>query len=542
MYRVLIAEDEKLVRIGLKSSIDWGKYGMAVIADEPDGLSALNTYEREKPDVIITDIKMPGMSGMELISKIRENDKDTKIIILTCLEEFDLVRSAMQLNVSGYIIKVTMTDEEIEAVLKKVQEELNARQNTRMESRTIQSSFKLIKDKVLKDFLFFQQSTEEEFAGQLAELKIKLKPDRLLVCVMEIDHFHKLKARLEDEHGELIRNSIDSLIDEILDCKGEAFNCNAGKYLLIFNIDNSNSENKLYGNVFPVLDKIRKSMEKFFNISVSFGVSTAKSGFDSLKQLFEQADKALEKKFYNGPGIFFSMDGFSKEGVLAEKASALYDLPDLLWKSDNSFKKQFKTKVTAMLQDLPDSKICLQEAFCELLQWLATLLQASDSISTGLVVSGTRAIQECETFDEMLSCIIDVSSRLKMTIKRGHALSDEISQATGYIEANYEKNISLQQVAAHVHLSATYLSALFKKELQINFVNYVNEMRMEKAKELLLKTCLKSFEVAEKVGFKDNTYFSKAFKRHYGIGPGEYRKRWIKNWVEDSYDPKEGQE
>ena len=125
MFDVLIAEDEMLVRIGLKNSIDWEKLNMRVIADVANGQDAMEVYEREKPDLIITDIKMPVMDGMELISKIREKDTKTKIVILTCYEEFDTVHKAINLGVSGYILKLKMTPSEMEAVLKKVQEELS---------------------------------------------------------------------------------------------------------------------------------------------------------------------------------------------------------------------------------------------------------------------------------------------------------------------------------------------------------------------------------------------------------------------------------
>lgn len=115
MYKVMIVEDEMLVRVGLRSSVDWSKYGMEVAADLPDGQAAWDYYLKEKPDIVITDIRMPRMDGMELIGKIREADKETRIVVLSCLEEFDLARRAMSLGVSHYILKLTMTEAEIGA-------------------------------------------------------------------------------------------------------------------------------------------------------------------------------------------------------------------------------------------------------------------------------------------------------------------------------------------------------------------------------------------------------------------------------------------
>lgn len=536
MFRVLIAEDEKLVRIGLKNSVDWEKFDMTVVADEPDGLAALNAYEREKPDLIITDLKMPVMGGMELISRIREKDKDTKIIILTCLEEFSLLRSAMNLNISGYIIKLTMTDEEIENALGKVCEELKARQNIHFGNHIVKNGIDLVKDKIFTDFMFYQSSSEADFDAQVKELKIRIKPDRLLLCILEIDHFRKLRSLFHDEKERLIASSMLNLIKEILagHDSGEVFKYSDSKYVLVFNSKETASESVQHDEMFHILDKIRKSIDKYLNISVSFGVSSVKTGYGALKCLFEQADKALENKFFNGPGIFFFKDGLNKKSKLEEKSRILYDLVNLIELPDDAFKMKYEDKVNTLLESAADSKMQIQDVFCGLVQWTASYFQVPDS-AIELTVLCSKEIQTSETFEDITAALRNFFSGIKSSIKRKKALSSEIARAIEYIDQHYTKNISLQQVAEHVNFSASYLSTLFKKELNVNFIDYLNELRIEKAKKLLIDTYLKSYEVAEKVGFSDNTYFSKAFKRYMGMNPSEFRKQWGKEWVEESY-------
>ncbi len=126
MYQVLIAEDEVFVRLGYKTLINWKKLGMEVAADAANGEEALKAYERIRPQVVITDIKMPVMDGLTLIRKIRETDKHTRILILTCLEEFELVREALELGVSGYVLKLTSGIEDLERKLTHIREELDA--------------------------------------------------------------------------------------------------------------------------------------------------------------------------------------------------------------------------------------------------------------------------------------------------------------------------------------------------------------------------------------------------------------------------------
>lgn len=126
MFTVLIVEDEVLVSISIKNMIDWAKLDMCVIGEAQNGKDAYELYQREKPNLVITDIKMPVMDGLQLISKIREKDKQTKIIILTCYDEFDLVHKALMLGVSDYILKLRITTKEIEPVLQKVHSEMQS--------------------------------------------------------------------------------------------------------------------------------------------------------------------------------------------------------------------------------------------------------------------------------------------------------------------------------------------------------------------------------------------------------------------------------
>ncbi len=534
MYRVLIVEDEKLVRIGLKHSVDWAGFGMTVMADVPDGLAALEVYEREKPHLIITDLKMPVMGGMELISRIREKDRDTRFLILTCLEEFDLARKAMNLDVSGYIIKLTMTDNEIASVLSKVQKELDSLQNSDMEKPLLENGINLIRDKIFTDFMFCDTYTEEEFSRHVQKLKLNLTPDRLLMCVLEIDHFQKLKDLFDDQHGQLIKFSLLNVINEILENNnaGEVIYYNETKYFIIFSLKAAIHESRLYDEIHYLLNKIGRSMEKYFNVKISFGISRVDTGYASLKSMFNEASKALENKFFIGTGIFRVQDKLNKAEILRDKASVLSGLSEELYCVNETFKKQYEIKIKYIIENMPETKEDIIEMFCSTLQWIAAALRIADSNSLGVVVNSNKAIQNCETFDEIISCVREFVVGIKNITQQNKILSDEISLAVQYMEANYNTDISLNHVAEHINLSSGYLSILFKKELQVNFIDYLNDLRIEKAKELLLGTYLKSYEIAEKIGFNDNTYFSKAFKRHTGISPSEFRKKWVNGWEE----------
>ncbi len=288
MYKVLIVEDEMLVRVGLKNSVDWAKFNMVVVADVADGMTALSIYQREKPDLIITDIKMPKMSGMELISKIREDDKQTRIVILSCLEEFELARKAMSLGVTEYILKLTMTNDDMDKILEKVKTELVMQADGQIAKKAVAHSDDTEKDGVLKDFLFYGLYSSEEFGAYVRKKGLRIFQEGLLLAIMEIDHYERLVLLLKDEKGHLIQRTILNALNEILDRRGagEAFSESNNRYILILNFKGIISESLRHQEIKALMDNIRDSMKVYFNMETSIGTSSAQDGYGSLKDMY----------------------------------------------------------------------------------------------------------------------------------------------------------------------------------------------------------------------------------------------------------------
>lgn len=326
MYKVLIAEDEMLVRLGLKNSIDWDRFEMKVIADVSDGKAAWEVYQNESPDFIITDLRMPVMDGMELISKIRQSDTATQIVILSCLEEFELIRKAMAYGVSHYILKLTMTTEEMEAVLQKVHTHLKSQRQLRKPSLLDPMNRDAVKENCLKSFLFYHIYSEMEFAKIVTDLKLRIYPEHLVLGVMEINHFSRLKTIFRDEKGQLVKLSLLNALNEIMDshANGEVFCENESRYVFIFNRKTNSPQGDFDPGIAEVLDSITDSMRIYFNISVTFGISSTRSGYSSLNILYFQATRQLERRFLQGPGIYLQGEAPEIRHILAEKTAVLH--------------------------------------------------------------------------------------------------------------------------------------------------------------------------------------------------------------------------
>ncbi|MEA4890137.1 MAG: response regulator [Clostridiaceae bacterium] len=525
MYEVLIAEDEMLVRLGLKNSINWEKFGMHVLADAQDGQSAWEIYEKNRPDILITDIRMPIMDGMELIRKIRENDKATKILILTCVEQFDLVRQAMSLGVSDYILKLTMTTADIESVLLKVQSELD--QSGHEMGETAKGAEKdALNERILKGYIFYNLFCETEFQNYIKLQHLQLRQDNLLVCVMEIDNYEKMKTRFQDNKGDIVKISLLNVLNEILESSGTgvAFHDSDEYYVILINLDGPTEKPNLSPLLITVTDTIRNLLSIYFDASVTFGISNPGNQFASLKALYEQAINALRHKFYQGYGRLYTDDAPLLENAFQEKLLALQNQSELAVMLSEKENQAYNQRIDEFAKTLK-TKEQIKEFFIQLLQGIAFQINSAQFANlSDAVTDSIHQIAGQETLDGCIGSFREFIISVHAALIKKQTFSREITEALRYIRNHYEKNITLNQVARQVNLSAGYFSNLFKKEVQENFVGYLNNLRIEQAKNLLQSTNLKAYEVAEKVGFTETTYFCKVFKKTTGMSPNEFRK------------------
>lgn len=532
MYKVIIVEDEMLVRIGLRNSVEWSTFNMEVVADLSDGQLAWEYCSREGfPDLIITDIRMPKMDGMTLISNIRKQSTSTRIVVLSCLEEFELVRQAMSLGVSNYILKLTMTEEEITSVLQGMRLELDAyRGSARPQDKDqlLPVNMDLIKEKYTKDFLFYGIYSAEEYEQFAAQSGIRLSPVRMVVCTMEVDRYFELKMKFRDEQGHLIKMTMLNLLQEITTSykRGEATFLDDTHYLLLFSFDDLVSEQSIMQDIHKILNAIQDVIHTYFNGSVSFGISGVQCGYKSLRKLYFESCRALENKFLSGPGQKHTTRESADLTPVLSRVEWIRQFPPLREILSPMKIKEYENRITAIESAITSGeKKTIRIVLYQFIQWVNTNLYDDHQNEKTLLFNITEILERSDTLPEML---VQVSEHIAKAVEQSRThlhMSGEISRAIQFMKQYYDQNISLQQVADHVHLSPGYLSHLFKKELQITFIEYLNCYRIERAKELLTRTHLKSYDIAVKVGFSpEYTYFSKVFKKVTGLNPNEYRR------------------
>jgi two-component system response regulator YesN len=531
MLRVVIAEDEMLVRAGLRNAIRWEQFGMEVIADVANGLEALQVYRTQSPDIIITDLKMPVMSGLELISEIRSGDPHTKIIIITCLEEFDIVRKVVHYGVSEYMLKLTMTPNDMEDVLQKVA--LEIKKGTSQLPLTPSINESLLVERLFKDYMFRHFYTAGELEGILRQMNSPLT-DRSLQCVLiETGRFDKLKAKFKDENGDLVKFSLLNIVNEIIRPykRGEVIHYEHNRFLLLLTFQDLVSEQKREQTLNEMLSAIRISLRELYHVPVIFAASSVRNGFAQLQMLCKEAACRMENVFVLGAEAPLTLSNAAISQQVKDKL--VEHLHALLLGSkpfkNESFTAELAKKIERYLAQ-PESAASgrkrLNQLLVQFIQLPFIFFRLHDEKLQELSLLAQEEMEHCDTLTEAIhvyqSYMEELAAHYYQNLRR---VSPEINEAVRYLNENYNRELPLKELARAVAISPNYLSSLFAQEMGQTIVEYIHHLRIDKAKALLADNRLKFYEVAAQVGFTDHTYFSKVFKKTTGMGPREYVRR-----------------
>ena len=468
--KVLIAEDEILVREGLKGIVDWERLDMEIIGCAVNGKQALELYEKEHPDILLTDIRMPVMDGLELIAHIREWDKAIRIVILSCFEEFRYLQEAMRMEVSDYILKLKMKPAEIENVMCRLKEEL------------------------FKEYIFYHQIPVSVFRSRVERMQISIQENPLLLCRLVLLEYKEVRPTRVDDGGMLARFLVLNMAEEIVrrygagELIGEREDC----YLFLTNA--IQSEDGGYTAPERLLREIARTLSESLNVRAVWIISSVAESWERLPDLYQECVDALEETWLGKDIVYAALAG--RRALLWQRKTqeACRRIRTLLpWKEER------QEHLCALLTE--------QAAKGTLDKDSAERLLIEGLSQCGLEQGAAAKIRESGTFLEAVSVYTEACQQAQQQ-SQGR-LSVEIYEALGYIDGHLEQKLSLQSVSGRVGLSPNYFSSLFKKEMDISFVDYVTQKRVERAKEMLMNTDLKTWEVAERTGFVNGSYFSR---------------------------------
>ncbi|TBL77653.1 response regulator transcription factor [Paenibacillus thalictri] len=535
MLKVIIVDDEALVRIGIKSCIEWEKYDFEFVGQAEDGIQALELIEQTRPDIVLTDILMPNMDGLELIGHLSERYPGTKVIVLSCYNEMDAVKKAMRLGAEDYILKLSMQPDSLLEILLKTKTEVEKQRLQNEEKITFESVLRANKQ-VIKNGLYKKllsgSTGYADFQKEASIMQVQPAFTQFLVIYCTIDDYDNApaKSRLKDSH--LLSSSfINILMEGLADLtKAEFAEMDEGDYLILLDASVQAASHRQVLTEF--FQKMNRSLQRYLNITVSFAVSGKTGSLKEVPALYAKAKRASGHRFYQGrESILFAdmLPDFSDKEIIFSLDEEKR-LMDYIEASDydgvNIFVGRF---FDGILSDADHHPMSVKTAVLNMLYIFMKVLKPYEEQVPAAYgdskLKWTELILEAESLADIRSCVDEFMAGFSqaMLAVKGAMARPEIMGIKRYIYDNIEQNISLEDAARFSNMSRSYFSFIFKKEMGDSFTNFVNRTKMEKARDLIMQRNLKVYEAAEKVGIKDEAYFSKLFKKYIGVSPGKMK-------------------
>ncbi|MHB1392679.1 MAG: response regulator [Clostridia bacterium] len=525
MFKIMIVDDEPAIRKGLTSFIDWESFGCKISAVATDGVDAMEKLEKAEPDIVITDIKMPEMDGIELSKYIYNRHPHIKTIILTAYDDFDYSQSAIKYGVVDFVLKLTSTAKIIEAIEKAktiiIKERESAARIKELEGE-LSEQIKEVQEHLILHLIKRIETDQDKILKRMDLLNIKLT--HYCVAALTVDDDNTSSR----PHSSI--RSLNNLVSSMLtDYRHYIATVSINQLCLFIDLKSPIDYTDSIPKIFSIFSEMVYIMDNLEKTGVNIGISSNHDRIDEAADAYNEAILALTDRFYN----------IAKVHIYSGR------IDDSLDSSTMKLQKHFDaiiehaksgmfTETTSMLSDM-----------FETFKSIHVPIETIKSISLQLLVAIDRLTPNDMHLDIFISSssndrylgiwnsksaadiheILETSITDAIVSASNYTLTNNtiVKKVEKYILNHYSGDINLTIIAEHVHMNGSYLSRLYKKETGININEKISYIRIEKAKELLNSTDLKVYEVAEQVGIKNPTYFSILFKKCTGLYPNNYK-------------------
>lgn len=518
--KVLIVDDEKLERVLIRKGFDWEENGFVVIGEAGSGEEALEMVEKERPDLVLTDISMTNMNGLELSEKILKKSPSSHIVIITGYREFEYARRAVKIGVADFLLKpVSITDLSIVAL--KIKEKIIREKEERQEVIKLKETALADQDIVMESF--FQKLVEGEVLEEEAKRKLhKFGFDKILTgyVVLNIKLREKTEIRSMKKLKEVIR-----IVEEEVRTEHISFIHYMHNIIVLLSIESEMESRDL-------ADRIHRQIENAVGMESTIGISDRHQGIKNITQCFRESEKAISASVLQGRNRCITYKEF--QGIITQnKQKKDIDWDDFTFSIENGLVEKVQDYVSQYVTLSRGSKITDMEYYrlmtMDMLSKGATTLSKFGSGLNQITGEDTlyNEIRSINTVDEMepylldsLIKIMDFHQRKKN--RRGRKVVEDALQ---YIDQEiFSPDLSLNTAAAKIYSNESYLSRVFKKEMGISLMEFILKKRIEESIRLLNSTDMKVYEIAEKIGFRDPHYFSICFKKITGVTVKEFKK------------------
>lgn len=547
LYKLIIVDDEPIIRNGIAKSIPWEKIGFEVVGLCSNGEEALREVETKRPNVVISDIRMPKMNGTELMKILNERYPQVKIVILSGYSDFDYLNISIKSKVTEYLLKPT-DPEEIQQVFTKLKTELDIEKEKNKEITLWKTEYESNKERYFKDWLdtcIKGYSDDAYYEDEFFE------KDFLPVENIENSYIYVLvpDGRLGDEPKDLynLNSKIIKACNQIKKDFCQFAFCLSYEDSIVGIVEpvKKYDEEKTEGELIGFAKQIQTRIATEQGITVSVGISNACKNLHNISTSYTEAKSCAMQNVFLGKENIFLYNQLENSLHLPQVNLKIELIVNSVINNEYAVYTGELERVLNLFVGRPVKEYGYVDTLC--VATMQNVAQASlqhsvwpEQIMHSLGVTYTD-ISRCGSIEEKLSFIIVVLFAFDKAIAgaRGQE-SKAATSANGIkhiIDKEYALNsMSLEYVAKKMNLSPAYVSRTFKNIYHINFSEYLTGLRMKKAKRLLKETTQKIYEISENVGYADSSSFIKLFKKQFGISPNDYRSKAH----EERYEKEEG--
>lgn len=531
MYRILLVDDELLVRTNLKLLLHSFSQEFSVCAEAPDGSTAMQLIDSLQPDIVISDIRMPKMNGLELCKIIKLRYPNIIFIALSNYDDYEYVRGALKNGAIDYILKHKLNHDTISAVIQNIKQH-TPQANLSSVKNSTQNTLNTLRNKFVFNLLSHMFLLENDIVTNIKMLDIHLDTRKVVPIILSVDNYSQIIKKYDLKSQSILEFAILNIGNEILSqfSKGILAHVENENYCILLSFADVASDAKTDETLHLVLQQISVNLKSYLNISTSYSIGNMCPSIDKLEQSYEKAKKALQLRFYSGNHSILHSDDLieSKEPLSGLDFQIERNL--LTFTASGDFNK-ISEILDSIFLDILNKRLSINNAqmiFADLISILTRMAKEKDISLDSLfqhLVHPSQMLTQLTTLSQIKDWFKQSFQSLCQQIQvQLPGDSEYVRKAIGLINKDFSKPISQQTIADEIGISSGYLSTIFKMETGQGFSDYLNSIRISMATRLLGLGEIDLHKVAIDCGFQDYTYFFKVFKKKLKLTPKEYLK------------------
>ncbi len=533
LYSVILVDDEEEVRQAIIHKLDWESIGFQVIGYADNGEDALEIAERLRPDVVLTDIKMPFMDGLTLSKKLKQISKDIKVIIFSGFDDFEYAKEAIKLEVEEYILKpidATELQEVFIRVKEKLDNEINSKRDIEQLRTYYKESIPVMKEQLLIGIL--ENRLSRKRLNELMKFYgINMEAPYYMAGIVRMENVSQRAAADEDYLGRtgLITLSLKQIVDENLQHSFDFISCLYLDSIVVIAMFRDRKQVKEFVHS---MDQICKSTYRILERNTCAGIGYLCKDLMELSRSYQGAKSAVDYRILFEPNQAIYIQDVEKQEGTSNVWDSRYT-ENILREMKLGEVDDLVKAIQELIGYIKNSNISFQLYQVSLMEMVTEIFKLGRNYQLdmdkifGPDFNINTKIYQFASLEALKEWLMEVCLKIRGSIRRERTDSAKllINKAVDYLNSHYgDSELSVDTLCGYLNVSATYFSVLFKRETGMSFVNYLTKVRMEKALQLLNTTDEKSYNISNMVGYTEPNYFSYVFKKYYGVSPSNYRK------------------